>query len=219
MPVTTRHTIVRKPFLHQPLHVLYMVLFLMYWFYSAYTTPDLINWLTENTLTLTLLIFLVAFYNIFRFSDTSYTLILLYLLMHVHGSQFEYAHNPFGEWLQQQLNQPRNHYDRIVHLGFGLLLAYPMHEVLARGFKVNSLLSYLLPVEFVLSLGAFYELMEWALADLLYKGTKQGMDFLGMQGDIWDAQKDIALGFTGSVVAMCLTFLLQKIKTKKGGEV
>ena len=40
-------------------------------------------------------------------------MILLYLLLHVHGSQFEYAHNPFGEWLQQQLNQPRNHYDRI----------------------------------------------------------------------------------------------------------
>jgi putative membrane protein len=56
--------------------------------------------------------------------------------------------------------------------------------------------------------------LEWALADLLYKGTKQGMVFLGMQGDIWDAQKDIALGFTGSIVAMCVTFLLQN-KGKK----
>ncbi|NDK57139.1 DUF2238 domain-containing protein [Pontibacter fetidus] len=212
MTITTRQPIVRKPFLRQPLHMLYIALFLAFWLYSAYTTPDLVNWLTENALTLTLLIFLAAFYNIFRFSDTSYTLILLYLLLHVHGSQYEYAHNPFGEWLQQQLNQPRNQYDRLVHLGFGLLLAYPMHEVLDRGFKVNRPWSYLLPIELVLSLGAFYELMEWVLADLLYEGSEQGMVFLGMQGDIWDAQKDIAMGFAGSVVAMGIAFVFRNKK-------
>lgn len=198
--------------MQQPLHMGYLALFLSFWLYTAFTTPDLLNWLTENILTLSLLIFLVAFYNIFRFSDTSYTLIFLFLLLHVYGSQYEYSKNPFGEWLQHQLNQPRNNYDRLVHLGFGLLLAYPMHEVLLYGLKVKRLYSYLLPMEFVLSLSAFYELVEWAVADLFYKGNAQGMDFLGMQGDVWDAQKDIALGFTGSVTAMGIAFLLSRKK-------
>lgn len=190
----------------------YISMFLVFWLYSALSTPDLTNWLTENILTLSVLIFLVAFYNIFRFSDTSYTLIFLFLLLHVFGSQYQYSENPFGEWLQHQFNHSRNHYDRLVHLGFGLLLSYPIHEVLLRGIKLNLILSYLLPIELVLSLGAVYELAEWAVADLLYQGNEQGMDFLGMQGDIWDAQKDIGLGFLGSVIAISVTFLVRKVR-------
>lgn len=209
MPLTSRHPVTRKPFLQRPLHVAYMALFFAYWIYSAITTPDLLNWATENMLTLSLLICLVAFYNIFRFSDTSYTLIFLFLLLHVYGSQYQYPDAPVGEWLKQQFNLNRNHYDRLVHFGFGLLLSYPMHDVLVRGYKVKRFLSYLLPIEFVLSLGALYELIEWAVADLLYKGNEQAMDFLGMQGDIWDAQKDIALGLLGSVITMSIVFLLR----------
>jgi putative membrane protein len=212
MTIITSQTIVQKPFRKQPLHMAYISMFLLFWFYSALSTPDLTNWLTENILTLSLLIFLVAFYNIFRFSDTSYSLIFLFLLLHVFGSQYQYTENPLGEWLQHQFNQSRNNYDRMVHFGFGLLLTYPIHEVLLRGLKLNRFLSYLLPVELVLSLGALYELIEWAVADLLYHGTEQGMDFLGMQGDIWDAQKDIGLGFLGSIVAISATILFRKVR-------
>jgi putative membrane protein len=187
-------------------------MFAAYWLYSAITTPDLLNWITENILTLSLLIFLISFYNIFRFSDISYTLIFMFLVLHVYGSQYQYSDNPLGEWMRQQFGFQRNNYDRLVHFGFGLLLSYPIHEVLALGLKVKWFASYLLPVEFVLSLGALYELAEWAVADIIYNGTQQGMDFLGMQGDVWDAQKDIALGFAGSVIAMTLTFILQRRK-------
>ena len=210
MPLTTKQPTARQTFLHQPLHMVYLVLFLCFWIYTGYTTPDLLNWLTENVLTLSLLIFLAAFYNIFRFSDTSYTLIFLFLLLHVYGSQYQYSENPFGEWIKQEYGLGRNHYDRLVHFGFGLLLAYPMHEVLAQGFRVKKFLSYLLPVEFVLSLSALYELVEWVVADLLYNGAEQGMDYLGMQGDIWDAQKDIALAFVGSIIAMGVALVFRR---------
>ncbi|MCX2742148.1 DUF2238 domain-containing protein [Pontibacter anaerobius] len=196
----------------QPLHILYSVLFLTFWVYSALTTTDLENWLVENTLTLSLLIFLVAFYNIFRFSNTSYTLPFLFLLLHVYGSQYQYADNPFGEWLKVQFDFGRNHYDRLVHLGYGLLLAYPMHEVLTVGLNLNRLLTYLLPVELILSSGVMYELVEWMVADWVYGGGKQGMVFLGMQGDIWDAQKDVAMAFAGAVAAMAVAFLLERRK-------
>lgn len=200
----------KRPYLSQPLHILFSLLFAGFWVYSGLTTPDLMNWLLENTLTLSLIIFLVAFYNIFRFSNISYTLIFLFLLLHVYGSQYQYADNPFGQWVKEQLDLQRNHYDRFVHLGFGLLLAYPMHEVLAYGFHVKRGLSYLMPIDFILSLSALYEVVEWFVADVAYKGTEQGMDFLGMQGDIWDAQKDIALALIGGLVAMGVAYALRR---------
>lgn len=205
----------RAPFLKKPLHIAYCVLFGMFWFYTGATTPDFMNWLVENILTLSLIIFLVAFYNIFRFSDVSYTLIFLFLLLHVYGSQYQYAENPFGEWLKESYSLSRNHYDRIVHFSFGLLLAYPMHEVLAYGFKMNKLLSYLLPVEFTLSLSALYEIAEWVVADLAYKGNEQGLAFLGAQGDIWDAQKDTTLAFSGAAIAILITFFSSSRKPKR----
>jgi putative membrane protein len=203
MPATTQP---ERTYRQEPLHLLYSALFAGFWVYTGLTTPDLQNWLLENTLTLSLIIFLVAFYNIFRFSNVSYTLIFLFLLLHVYGSQYQYPDNPFGEWLKGRYGFERNHYDRLVHLGYGLLLTYPMFEALAYGFKLRPLLTYLLPVEFVLSTSMVYELVEWMVADWVYGGGQEAMDFLGMQGDRWDAQKDAAMALAGAVVAMAVTF-------------
>lgn len=207
----TKHA-AKVPFLKKPLHIAYCVIFAVFWFYTGITTPNLNNWLLENTLTLSLIIILAAFYHIFRFSDTSYTLIFLFLLLHVYGSQYQYAENPFGGWLKETYNFSRNHYDRIVHFGFGLLLTYPMHEVLARGIKVNKLVSYILPVEITVSLSALYEIAEWIVADMAFNGNKQGLDYLGAQGDVWDAQKDIALALLGAAVTMTFAFVLRRKK-------
>src|SRR5690554_111502 len=116
----------KLPFLRRPLHVAFTVIFMAFWVYTGITTPDLLNWLLENSLTLSMVIILAAFYNIFRFTDTSYTLIFLFMMLHVYGSYYQYADNPFGEWLKEQYGFERNHYDRIVHFGFGLLLSYPL---------------------------------------------------------------------------------------------
>ncbi|WP_241738928.1 DUF2238 domain-containing protein [Pontibacter beigongshangensis] len=198
------------PFARKPLHICYAMVFGLFWVYTGLTTPDLTNWLLENTLTLSLIICLVAFYNILRFSDIAYTLVFLFLLLHVYGSQYQYAENPFGEWLKETLHLKRNHYDRLVHFGFGLLLAYPMHEVFAYGLRVKRPYSYLLPVEITLSLSALYELVEWLVAEIVFKEDEQAMAYLGTQGDIWDAQKDMALALVGALIAMALAYLLRK---------
>ena len=202
----------KVPFLQRPLHMTYAVLFMAFWMYTGVTTPDKLNWILENSLTLSMVIILVAFYNIFRLSDTSYTLIFLFLLLHVYGSYYQYADNPFGEWMKEQFSFSRNHYDRLVHFGFGLLLTYPLYEIAARGFRVSVFLSCLLSLSLVVSLGAVYEVVEWVVADLVYEGDEQGMAYLGMQGDIWDAQKDMALALLGGVIAIGLALLLRKQK-------
>jgi putative membrane protein len=200
----------KLPFMRKPLHIIYTAIFVVFWAYTGITTPDQLNWLLENSLTLSMVIILVAFYNIFRFSDTSYTLIFLFMLLHVYGSYYQYADNPFGEWMKGQFGFQRNHYDRIVHFGFGLMLTYPLYEIARRGFRLSTFISCLLVLSLILSLSAMYELVEWVVADLVYDGDEQGMNYLGMQGDIWDAQKDMALALLGGVIALGLAVMLHK---------
>lgn len=200
------------PFVQKPLHIAYTILFSSFWGYTGLTTPDFTNWMLENTLTLSLVIFLIAFYNIFRFSDTSYTFVFLFLMLHVYGSQYQYAENPFGEWLRNTYDLSRNHYDRLVHFGFGLLLAYPIHELLAFKFKAGKFLSYLMPLEIILSLSALYEIVEWIVADVVFKSDDQGMAYLGAQGDVWDAQKDMALALAGAALTISIALLFRKFR-------
>ncbi len=206
-PTILATTTSNPAFRHKKLHVAYGAIFLVFWAYTGLTTSNSLNWVTEHTLTLSMVIFIAAFYNIFRFSDSSYTFIFLFLMLHVYGSQHLYAGNPFGNWLQQTYALQRNPYDRIVHFAFGSLLALPIQEIFSRAFKVISSWSYLLTVQTILALAAVYELVEWLVADLVYKNNAQAMHYLGMQGDIWDAQKDMALAVAGATIAMLALYL------------
>lgn len=148
-------------------------------------------------------------YRKYQFSDLSILLVCIYLCLHVYGSKYTYAENPLGFWLQDQFNWSRNHYDRIVHFSFGFLLAYPMREMFLRWLKFPRWVSWMLPIEITLSIGAFYELIEWAVADLFFPA--QGDAYLGTQGDIWDAQKDIFLAFLGAILATTIVSMVKRL--------
>jgi len=167
------------------------------------------NWLLENLLVFIFLPVLVISYRRFQFSDLSYLLLCVYLCLHVYGSKYTYAENPFGFWLQDQFNWSRNHYDRIVHFGFGFLMAYPMREMFLKWFRLPQWVSWALPIELALSIGAFYELIEWGVADVFFQ--EQGDAYLGTQGDIWDAQKDVFLAFLGAIIAIMIVSLVKKL--------
>ena len=125
------------------------------------------------------------------------------MVLNVIGSHYTYSEVPFGFWLQDFFNMSRNHYDRIVHFSFGLLFAYPMREIFKRIGNSKGFWAFWIPVELVLALSCVYELIEWGIAVVF--GGDLGIAYLGSQGDIWDAQKDMALAGLGSVVAMCIT--------------
>ena len=188
-----------------PALLAYCLIFGVFWAYTGFNTPDLENWWLENTLTFSALILLLVFYKYFRFSDFSYTCVFLFMMLHVYGSQYTYAENPFGFWVQDQLGLERNHYDRLVHFGFGFFLVYPMQEFLWRKSDFKPLLTYLLPVELTVSLGTLYELVEWAVADLFF--PTHGLAYLGTQGDVWDAQKDIAVALLGAAITTAAVYL------------
>lgn len=187
----------------------FISVFLICWANSYIGNTDTANWLLENTLTFIFMGFLIYSYKKYRFSDLSYLLICVYLCLHVYGSKYTYAENPFGYWLKDALELSRNHYDRIVHFSFGFLLAYPMREMFLKWLKFPKWVAWTLPVEVTLSVSGFYELVEWAVADVFFKA--QGAAYLGTQGDIWDAQKDVFLAFSGAIIATTIVSLVKKL--------
>ena len=100
----------------------------------------------------------------------------------------------------------RNHYDRLVHFGYGLLIAYPAYELLERYASPAGAWSYVLSPALIMATSAAFEVIEWWAAELL--GGPAGSDYVGAQGDPWDAQKDMALATVGAVIAMVATVIL-----------
>jgi putative membrane protein len=162
----------------------------------------------ENLLVFIYAALLIASYRRFAFSNLSYGLFGLFLSMHLVGAHYTYSETPFGFWLQDALDLSRNHYDRIVHFSFGLLIAYPFQELLLRAAGVRRSWSYLLVMVTVLGFSGFYEALEGIVAMIV--SPELGAAYLGTQGDEWDAQKDTALAFLGAVIAMAIAWWLDR---------
>ena len=199
----------RTPFLKNKLLLGLAFIFISFWASTLIFTTDYINWILENTLVIIFLAVLIFSYKKHQFSDLSYLLIAIYLCLHIYGAIYTYAENPFGYWLKDTFNLQRNHYDRIVHFSFGFLLAYPMREVFISWFKFPAWVGWMLPIEITLSISGFYELIEWGVADIFFPA--QGDAYLGTQGDIWDAQKDMFVATLGAILATTIVSGLKKI--------
>jgi putative membrane protein len=163
------------------------------------------DWFLENLLVFLYSAILLFTYRSFQFSNLSYGLFTVFLSMHLAGAHYTYAETPLGFWMQDWFGFERNHYDRLVHFSFGLLIAYPFRELLLGRSGIKRSWSYLMSVIVVLSFSAFYEVLEGIVAMIV--DPELGSAFLGTQGDEWDAQKDSFLAFSGSVVAMGICFL------------
>jgi putative membrane protein len=182
----------------------------LFWIVTAVNPLHPDDWLLENLLVFLAAIVLVVSYRWFQFSNLSYAMFAAFLSLHLAGAHYTYSETPLGFWLQDWFGLQRNHYDRIVHLSFGLLLAFPLREELLRQPRVKRSWSYFLAVAMVLALSAIYEVIEGAAA--LTINPELGTAFLGTQGDEWDSQKDTFLAFLGAVIATTLTYIWVKLK-------
>lgn len=209
MPFSLAISNYRIPFQKNYWLWLFLTVFASIWVNTLIGTNDLNNWFLENTLTVLFMLFLIFSFRKYQFSDLSYLLICVYLCLHVYGAKYTYAENPFGYWLKDYFHFERNHYDRIVHFCFGFLLAYPMRELFLKWLKYPKTVSWILPIEITLSVSGLYELIEWAVADVFFKA--QGDAYLGTQGDIWDAQKDIFMAFMGAILSTTIVSLIKKL--------
>jgi putative membrane protein len=187
----------------------FVLIFSVIWLSTLIGTNNMSNWILENTLVFLFLGFLIFTNGKYKFSDLSYLLICIYLCGHVYGSKYTYAENPFGFWLQDTFSMARNPYDRLIHFSFGFLLAYPMRELFLRWLNFPTWVAWSLPIEITLSVSGLYELIEWGVADVFFPA--QGDAYLGTQGDIWDAQKDMFLATMGAILATTIVSSMKKI--------
>ena len=186
-------------------------LFAVLWAALAVAPEFRADWALENALVLVFVVVLAASYRWFAFSRISLTLIFLFLCLHEVGAHYTYARVPYDDWaraltggsLNDLMGWERNHFDRFTHFSYGLLLAYPIREIFVRVANVGGFWGYFLPLDLTLSTSALFELFEWGAA--MRFGGELGMAYLGTQGDVWDAHRDMALAALGAFVAMTIT--------------
>jgi putative membrane protein len=186
-----------------------VALYLVVWGLLALEPVDRDTWLLENYLVFAVVGVLAASHRRFVFSNLSYASIGVFLLLHAVGSHYTYSTVPLGDWVRDSFGLSRNHYDRVVHFAFGLLLAYPMREITLRRVHAHRLWSFVIPVLFIVTASSLYEILEWAAARVT--SPEVGMAYVGAQGDVWDGQKDMVLAFAGAVVAMVATAVCRRI--------
>ena len=185
--------------------------FLLIWTALAIAPLYRHDWLLENALVLPFVVLLVVTRRRFPLSRLSYLLVFVFLCLHEVGAHYTYSEVPYDRWaqalfgrsLQDMLGLARNHFDRLVHFAFGLLLAYPIREVFLRVAEARGFWAYYLPLDVTMAASMLFELIEWAAAEVF--GGELGAAYLGTQGDVWDAHKDMALASLGALLAMLLT--------------
>ena len=177
----------------------------------AISPNDRKDWLLENVLVVLFVGALFASYRRLTLSRISYFLIFLFLSLHLVGAHYTYAQVPYDRWFAALTGRSfnslagweRNNFDRVVHFSYGLLLAYPVREVFQRVVKLRGFWGYFFPLDITMSTSMLYELVEWGAATLF--GGDLGQAYLGTQGDVWDAHKDMAYASLGALIAMWLT--------------
>ncbi len=206
--MTTLSTASAVPFReNRPLQIL-CGLFVAWMLHTALAPEQAGDYWLENVLTLVFIGVLYVSYHRLTLSNLSYLLIFMFLSLHEWGAQYKYSDVPAGEWLKPLLTTNRNDYDRLMHFMYGLLLAYPMQEWFVRFAGARGGFRYLLPIQFTLACSAVYELMEAGMAMILSPQREE--EFVGMQGDIWDAQKDMFLAGVGAVLAMAAVLVFRR---------
>lgn len=170
----------------------------IFWVALAIHPVDRGDWFLENLLVFATASVLLPTYRNFQLSNLSYGLILLFLALHAIGAHYTYAKVPIGFWLRDLLHLQRNHFDRVIHFGFGFLLLYPMYEFLERCAGARKTWAVWLAAVALAALSSFFEILEAIIAQIVRPDL--GTAYLGTQGDIWDAQKDMAAAFSGAII-------------------
>ena len=201
----TRSRFVQRRFLHTV-----VAIYALWWALLAINPVDRRDWWLENSLVFFIVTVLALTYRKYPLSNLSYLLFAIYGGLHALGAHYGYEEVPLGYWLQNTLHLHRNDFDRIVHFSFGLLLTYPFRDAFLMTSRTTGFWSYFFPANIVMSLSAIYEIIEAYVAMNVHPGL--GTAFLGMQGDLWDSQRDMTAALAGTVSCMLIAFGVNEFK-------
>lgn len=183
--------------------LLLLAIYIIVFTLAAIAPYDRGVWWVENIPVLIVVAALVLSARKYRFSDTSYVLMSVFIMLHTIGGHYTFERVPFG-WVTELFGFDRNHFDRLAHFSVGFY-AYAIAELLMTKDLVRSRwLIALFPVFAIVTVAGVYEIFEWQYA--VYGDAEAGLAVLGSQGDTWDAQKDILADTLGAILVMGLFF-------------
>jgi putative membrane protein len=193
-------TMTLSPDASYKIHFALLLSALSYLTWSGAFPTDHFNWLMETFPAILGGVILVATYRRQRLTTVSYMVIWLFSLILMTGGHYTYADVPIGNWARDAFHLSRNHFDRLGHFFQGVIPALVARELLQlttplrRGKWLFTLCTCV-----ALAVSAAYELFEWRYAVTF--GGQRATDFLGSQGDPWDAQEDMFMALLGAIAS------------------
>ncbi|WP_374058676.1 DUF2238 domain-containing protein [Bacillus sp. SRB1LM] len=196
------------------IHLFLLLVVITVFIWSVINPAKYSTWAAEAIPAIFGLFIVIAMYNKFRLTTLSYAIITALSIIMFIGGHYTYSEVPLFNWIQDVFELKRNHYDRFGHLIKDLFIIV-IREILLRKTQLTEgpwLVT--ISISISLAIAALYEIIEW-LAFKIAKGGKGAKDFLGMQGDIWDAQWDMSLALVGSILALLTLSTLHNRLLKK----
>ncbi len=190
-------------------HRVLLALFLLLFALTCINPPWPRDFVLEHIPTTTTLLLLLLVRKKVGISLLSDSLILSFMLLHLLGARYLYSNVPYNDWTESlfgiNLNESlglgdRNHYDRLVHFLFGLMIVIPAWRFAFRVLELNRIWSAVVAMMFILAMGTVYEVAEWGIAVLI--SPEAAENYNGQQGDIWDPQRDMLLAAIGAGVSL-----------------
>ncbi len=168
------------------------------------------DFILHHIATVLFIVWLARYHRRLGFDDVSFVMMFVFVIGHVVGARYLYSDVPYDQWSEDFLGFSidstfgfeRNHYDRLIHFLFGFLFQRPVRQLLDRKIDCRPWICTLLAIVSIGSFGAIYEVVEWSIAALLSPETAD--KYNGQQGDMWDAQKDMALAYLGASLIACV---------------
>ncbi|MEY3001805.1 MAG: hypothetical protein RLZZ428_180 [Pseudomonadota bacterium] len=173
------------------------------------------DWLLENLLVFVFVPLMIWIDFKHRYTTLSLLLIAIFAALHAVGSHYTYAQMEHFNVITNFFHFERNHFDRVVHFLFGLLtfrILFEMSTSITKNTKTTLLYTLML----IISISTVYEILEWLAAAIL--NPELGLAFLGTQGDVWDAQKDILVAIIGGMINILFYRHYQLLWNEKEGK-
>ncbi len=188
---------------------IYAVLFT----FLAFNPIDRHTWFVENLTVWIILAIILGLYAFkIRFSKAAYAFMFVLIYLHTIGGHYTFALVPF-DFVTDTFHLARNNFDRIAHFSVGFYAFAVAEWLYNKKLVTTKFLLFTYPIFLIATIAMTYELVEWIYA--AKSSAADAMAYLGSQGDIWDAQKDMLSDTLGAVFAMGIFFTIRKLWTKK----
>ncbi|MEQ2527782.1 DUF2238 domain-containing protein [Bacillaceae bacterium CLA-AA-H227] len=185
------------------IHFLLLFIILAVFIWSGIKPDSYTNWALEVGPAVVGIVILALTFKGFRFTTLSYVIIAILCIMMFIGGHYTYSKVPFFNWMKDQFDFERNHYDRFGHFLKGFFVIVIREIIIRKTLIKNGAWLVTFSLSISLAIAALYEIIEWLVSKMTH-GGKAAKDFLGTQGDIWDTQWDMLLTLLGSIFALLI---------------